>query len=96
MIDLKQTLTQIEASDEILDDMIVKAEEQGAKNFDMLYTLKKGLGVLSKQLLNKQSISDSFLNEWDVIMGWAPRVFEGHPLLERLRKIDDFVISKKF
>lgn len=95
MIDLKKISINIKSANTILDDMIVKAKEQGAKNFDMLFTIKDGLNELSELLVNKDGITDCFIQKWDAIMGWVPRVFEDHPLLEILRKIDDAVMSNK-
>jgi hypothetical protein len=95
MIDLKEISIKIKSANTILDDMIVKANEQGARNFEMLYTVKDGLSELSGQLLTTGVITHSFVAKWDVIMGWIPRVFEGHPLLDILEKIDDFVVKNK-
>lgn len=95
MIDLNEISINIKSANTILDDMIVKAKEQGAKNFDMLFTVKDGLNELSHRLQNKDGLSICFMEKWDNIMGWVPRVFEDHPLLEILRKIDDVVMSNK-
>lgn len=40
MRDLKELSISIKSAKAILDDMIVKAKEQGAKNFDTLFTVK--------------------------------------------------------
>ena len=95
MIDLKEISIDIKSANTILDDMIVKAKEQGAKNFDMLFTVKDGLSELCERLQNKDGISNCFIEKWDAIMGWVPRVFEDHPLLEILRKIDDVIMNDK-
>ena len=95
MIDLKEISINIKSANTILDDMIAKAKEQGAKNFDMLFTLKDGLNELSERVQNKEEISNCFIEKWDTIMGWTPRVFEDHPLLEILKKIDDVVMNNK-
>ena len=95
MIDLKEISINIKSANTILDDMIVKAKEQGAKNFDMLFTVKDGLNELSELLINKDGINDYFIKKWNAIMGWAPKVFEDHPLLEILRKIDNVVMNYK-
>jgi hypothetical protein len=95
MIDLKEISINIKSANTILDDMIVKAKEQDAQNFNMLFTVKDGLSELSERLLNKDGISDCFTKKWDAIMGWVPRVFEDHPLLEILRKIDDVIMNNK-
>lgn len=95
MIDLNEISIDIESADAILEDMISKAKEQGAKNFDMLFTLKDALNELSEQLGKKHIIGDCFITKWDTIMGWVPRVFEDHPLLDILKKIDSVITRNK-
>jgi hypothetical protein len=34
-----------------------------------------------------------FCKKWDNIMGWAPKVFEDHPLLDLLREIDEAIMK---
>lgn len=93
MRDLKELSNSIKSAKAILDDMIAKAKEQGAQNFDMLFTVKDGLCELSELLESKKSIDDCFMEKWDSIMGWAPRVFEDHPLLDLLRNIDNTLMK---
>lgn len=91
----KDLLKEIESSKTILDEMIVKAEEQGARNFEILFTLQNGLNELSMVIKDNQNLSPQFLKKWDLIMGWAPKVFEDHPLLELLKRIDNKLIEAK-
>lgn len=93
MRDLKELSISIKSAKAILDDMIVKAKEQGAKNFDTLFYCKDGLCELSELLESKESIDDCFMEKWDALMGWAPRVFEDHPLLDLLRNIDNTLMK---
>ncbi|MCO5236858.1 MAG: hypothetical protein M9933_11380 [Chitinophagaceae bacterium] len=95
MRDFKELSNNINSAIAILNDMIAKAKAQGAQNFDMLYNVKDGLNELSQLLISRQKINDSFLRKWDETMGWVPRVFEGHPLLEILRQIDNVITSDK-
>jgi hypothetical protein len=95
MIDLKEISINIKSANTILDDMIEKAREQNARNFEMLFTVKNGLNELSELLTNKNGINDRFIEKWNTIMGWVPKVFEDHPLLEILRKIDVVVMNNK-
>jgi len=76
-----------------LSEMIDNAKKQGAFNFEMLYVLQDGLNEL-KQLSEKGQKTDiQFKKKWDKVMGWAPRVFEEHPLLDWLRDIDDSIMQ---
>lgn len=73
---------------EILSTMIGNAKMQGAQNFQMLYTLQNGLMELIQILSENQNPDFEFKRKWDKAMGWVPRVFEDHPLLDRLLDLD--------
>lgn len=95
MIDLLEISSRIRSANTIIDDMIIKAKSQGAKNFDMLLVLKDGLNELSDLLVSRKGITNIFAQKWDGIMVWVPRVFEDHPLLKIIRDIDNVVINNK-
>jgi hypothetical protein len=81
-------ISKIEQSKNILSQMISNAISQQAQNFDMLYSLQHALEELKFIVQNKSPADNLFLQKWDNIMGWAPRVLEDHPLLDLIRGID--------
>jgi hypothetical protein len=83
----------VEESNIILSEMIENAKKQGALDFDMFFYLQDGLNELSTLIENKQNINYVFLKKWDNVMGWAPKVFEDHPLLYLLREIDEAIMK---
>jgi|LakMenE18May11ns_1017448.scaffolds.fasta_scaffold9341908_1 hypothetical protein len=83
----------VEESNIILSEVIANAKKQGALDFDMFFYLQDGLNELSTLIENKQNISYVFLKKWDNVMGWAPKVFEDHPLLYLLREIDEAIMK---
>jgi hypothetical protein len=87
-------LVDIESSKAILSEMITRANKQGAKNIGMLSTLNQGLNELTEVLKDKK-VNQDFLKKWNSIMGWAPKVFEEHPLLDLLRNIDNMLMTGK-
>ncbi len=82
----------VEESKTILSEMIENAKKQGALNFEMFFCLQDGLNELSTLIENKQDINYVFLKKWENVMGWAPKVFEDHPLLYLLREIDEVIL----
>jgi hypothetical protein len=72
----------------IIADMISKAKSQGDLNFDMLYSVQNVLNELSIILQNRQKANSAFIKKWNNVMGFVPRVFEDHPLLNGMRDID--------
>ena len=93
MENLNIIYNKVEKSKEILSEMIENSKKQGALNFDMFYYLQDGLKELSTVLEKKQEINLVFCKKWDNIMGWAPKVFEDHPLLDLLREIDEAIMK---
>jgi hypothetical protein len=83
----------VEESNIILSEMIENAKKQGALDFDMFFYLQDGLNELSTVIENKQNINYVFLKKWGNVMGWAPKVFEDHPLLYLLREIDEAIMK---
>jgi hypothetical protein len=75
--------------------MIENARTQKAKNFEMLYLLSDALKNLHQVVLARQRVGSKFIATWNNIMGWAPKVFEDHPLLDILRKIDTEIKSSQ-
>jgi len=90
-----EILLDIEKSKIIVEDMISKAKEQGAKNFDMLYIIDEGLSELLEILKNEKTINRSFYEKWSGMMGWVHRVFEDHPLLDLIYKINKWLNIEK-
>ena len=84
----------VEDSKVILTEMITNAQKQGAQNFDMLYVLQDALEELYLKIGNKEKIDIPLLKKWDNIMGWVPKVFEGHPLLDLIREIDKVIMDR--
>lgn len=89
----KDILGKVEEAKTIIAEMILSAKSQRAKNFDMLYVLQNALEELGIIMKNEQKVNSNFLKKWDSIMGWAPKVFEDHPLLDLLRDIDKVIIE---
>jgi len=90
---LKELLNNVDCSKVIVNDMILKAQEQGAKNFEMLFSLRDGLNELTVILSKEQDLNNQFIEKWDLLMGWVPKVFEAHPLLDLLRNIDNALLN---
>jgi alpha-glucuronidase len=84
-------LKKIEASRAILTTMIESAKKQGVLNYDTVYVLHDGLQELQMYIESKEKISPEFLNKWNRIMGWVPRVFEGQSLLDLIIDIDRII-----
>lgn len=82
-------LDNIEKAKLLLEQMITNAEKQNARNFQMLYSLQNALKELEIKRLQNGKIDSSFMSKWDEIMGWIPRVFEGHSMLRIIRSIDE-------
>jgi hypothetical protein len=95
MNNYKEILSDIQLSNKILNEMILKAKEQGAQNFQMLFSLSDGLTELYQTLIIENKLSRPFYEKWDSLMGWVPKVFEDHPLLELLQKIDNVVMKSR-
>ena len=87
--------TKIDDSILILNQMIENAKSQGAQNFDMLHTLAEALKDLQIKVANKQKVDRGFTVKWDNVMGWVPKVFEDHPLLDLLRHIDAEIMASQ-
>lgn len=90
----EKILDKIFTSEDILSQMITNAKNQGAKNFDMFYSLANALSELKEIVKTDKKIDSFFLKKWDAIIGWAPKVFEGHPLLDIIRDIDEIILLK--
>ena len=78
----------LEWSKTMLNEMIESAKKQGIINLQMLYVLDEALNYLLDHVKQNTDPSDAFLRKWDNIMGWAPKVFEDNPLLDKIRAID--------
>ena len=85
----------IDTAKMIIDDMIFKANSIGAKNITILFSVKDGLAELSRKIDKGEKMDKIFMEKWDRLMGWVPRTFEGHFLVEILERIDQHLINSQ-
>ena len=88
-----EILNKIKSAAVLIDDMTIKAKEQGSKNVDLLFFVKDGFNELYDSLIDMKGINDSLMQKWNSMMSWVPRYFEDHPLLQIIREIDNAVIN---
>jgi len=87
-----ELISKITQSKSILNDMIASAEKQGAKNFEMLYTIHEALEEATYLVKNQENPGFDFIKKWNGVMGWVHRVFEGHAILQLIYSIDEELI----
>ena len=88
-MDLKAINPQIGKAQNLVEQMITNALLQKATNIGILFQLKHVLAEFS--VVRGKNINLDLKSRWKVIMTWAPRVFEEHPLLDLLIEIDQRV-----
>ena len=82
-----ELLKKIDDSQALLKQMAIAVSLQGIKAEPLNY-VQEGLTELSSIVENGEILEPLFVMRWDRMMGWVPRYFEGHPLVDLLEEID--------
>lgn len=72
----------------LIKEIIFQSEKMEGAKFDIFYTFRDSLIELNSIIENKKVIHMDFRAKWKPLMGRAHRIFEDHPLLDLLDKIN--------
>jgi hypothetical protein len=63
-------------------------ERQGAGNADLVYYFRDTLEKVLESVDKQEPIGPALLKDWNYIMGFAGRFFDGDDILEPIRDVD--------